>query len=112
VDIPSHHYNQSAVGLNIRSIIVLATMPTNITIIMMILLLRLAQLLLHSSANSPVDPNWYVDSRATNHLTIGMVNLVVHSEYQRFDRVHMGNGICLPICSTNAFYCVLLLLLS
>jgi len=58
--------------------------------------------LLHSCENSPADPNWYVDSGATHHLTADMANLAVHSEYQGPDRVHMGNGTCLPIHSTGA----------
>ena len=31
-----------------------------------------------------------------------MANLVVHSEYQRPDRIRMGNGTGLPIRSTSA----------
>ena len=52
--------------------------------------------------NSPVDPNWYVDSGATHHLTADIANLAAHSEYQGPDRVRMGNGTGLPIRATGA----------
>ena len=57
--------------------------------------------LLHSSENSPADPNWYIDSGGTHHLTADIANLAVHSEYQEPNIVLMGNDSGLPIHSTS-----------
>jgi len=89
VDVPSHHYISPPVAdLNARSVIVLVIMLTNATNCYDDLSPSVSPTtLLHSCENSLVDPNWYVDSRATHHLKADIGNLAVHSEYQTPDRV-------------------------
>ena len=69
--------------------------------------------LLHYYGNSPIDPNWYVDSGVTHHLAADIANLVVHSEYQGPDRVCVGNETgCLSDLLVLLYYVLIFLLLS
>lgn len=43
------------------------------------------------------DTTWFTNSRATNHITLDMNNLLGPEEYSGHGRVHMGNGIGLTI---------------
>lgn len=43
------------------------------------------------------DTSWYPDSGATNHVTADQDNLMIKTDYQGPDQVHIGNGLGLPI---------------
>lgn len=43
------------------------------------------------------DSAWYLDSGATNHLTLDLANLTVKSKYTGNDMIIVGNGQLLPI---------------
>ncbi|KAK1615934.1 hypothetical protein QYE76_021451 [Lolium multiflorum] len=48
-----------------------------------------------SSSNSEyysVDPNWYMDSGATDHMTADLERLTTHDRYKGNDQVHVANG--------------------
>jgi len=47
--------------------------------------------------SSLVDPSWFVDSGATNHITSQLNNLSLHAPYNGVDKVIVGNGKNLPI---------------
>ncbi|KAI9161720.1 hypothetical protein LWI28_020105 [Acer negundo] len=51
------------------------------------------------SANvaSVADPQWYIDSGATNHITPDLNNLSINSEYRGNERLTVCNGQTLPI---------------
>lgn len=36
--------------------------------------------------------SWYPDFGASSHVTFGLNDLIMNSEYQGTDRVHIGNG--------------------
>ena len=44
---------------------------------------------------------WFVDSRATNHITSSLNNLSLHSPYNGVDKVFIGNGRRLPISNID-----------
>lgn len=44
-----------------------------------------------------VDSNWYPDSRAANHCTPALGNLMCHEHYRGLEQIHMGDGNGLPI---------------
>jgi histone deacetylase 1/2 len=53
-----------------------------------------------SSLNSEyysVDPNWYMDSGATDHMTADLERLTTHDRYKGNDQVHVANGSGLNI---------------
>lgn len=39
-----------------------------------------------------VDTNWYVDTRATDHITGELSKLTVHDRYHDNEQVHAANG--------------------
>ena len=47
------------------------------------------------------DPAWYADSGATNHVTPQLSNLSIHSDYQGYDKLAVGNGQQLHISHTG-----------
>ncbi|KAL5758821.1 hypothetical protein ACOSP7_021432 [Xanthoceras sorbifolium] len=50
-----------------------------------------------AAPSTVADPNWYVDSGATNHITPDFNNLSINSEYKGTNRLAVGNGQKLPI---------------
>ena len=51
-----------------------------------------------ATPQQPTDPNWYLDSGATHHVTSDLANLNIRAEeYQGSEQIHVGNGISLPI---------------
>ena len=50
-----------------------------------------------AASSSFCDPNWYLDSGATNHVTPDLSNLSIHSEYHGLDQLSVGNGAGMPI---------------
>jgi histone deacetylase 1/2 len=44
-----------------------------------------------------VDTNWYMDSRATDHITSELEKLTVCNQYHGGDHVHATNGTCMEI---------------
>ena len=61
------------------------------------------------------DPNWYLDSGTTHHITHDLTNLNVRAdEYQGLDQIHVGNGKSLPIkhigtsqlSTPHSFFCL------
>lgn len=50
----------------------------------------------HASSSSSeyhsVDPNWYMDSGATDHMTADLERLSTHDRYKGNDQVHVANG--------------------
>lgn len=60
-----------------------------------------------------VDPTWFTDGGATNHVTSDFANLKFHSEYHDKNTIGVGNGNSLSIShisssiihySPNTFY--------
>ncbi|KAL5729259.1 hypothetical protein ACHQM5_002234 [Ranunculus cassubicifolius] len=49
----------------------------------------------------PVDPNWYLDSSATNHMSSDAGSFTSRSEYNGDNQVQLGNGDFLPITHTG-----------
>lgn len=44
------------------------------------------------------DPTWYIDSGASNHITLDMENLALHNEYKDMIRcVDIGNSHAFPL---------------
>ena len=43
------------------------------------------------------DGSWYMDTRATYHLTLNFNNLNAHTPFASLDKVVIGNGNCLNI---------------
>jgi hypothetical protein len=55
------------------------------------------QALLATSQQAP-DPNWYLDTGVTHHVTHDLANLNIRAnEYQGSDQIRVGNGTSLPI---------------
>ncbi|XP_071685491.1 uncharacterized protein [Lolium perenne] len=58
-----------------------------------------------SSSNSEyysVDPNWYMDSGATDHMTADLERLTTHDRYKGNDQVHVANGSDSPGTPTSS----------
>jgi hypothetical protein len=53
------------------------------------------------SASYQVDPNWYADLGATDHITSGLDRLTVKEHYNGFDQVQVANGSGLNISSVD-----------
>ncbi|KAL5825813.1 hypothetical protein ACOSQ3_021876 [Xanthoceras sorbifolium] len=51
----------------------------------------------YNSGASHTDSNWYIDSGATNHVTLDIGNLSLKSDYKGKDHLAVGNGTKLPI---------------
>jgi hypothetical protein len=45
-----------------------------------------------STSSYPVDPNWYGDTAATDHITNTLENLTMKEQYHGKDHVHTVNG--------------------
>nr|KYP72252.1 hypothetical protein KK1_004840 [Cajanus cajan] len=57
-----------------------------------------------STQNLPYDDSWYLDSRATNHLTSDVNNLQQRIEYSGPEKIHMGNGSGIGISNIGTSY--------
>lgn len=44
-----------------------------------------------------IDPTWYIDSRATNHITSELDKLTVQEKYFGKDQVYAANGLGMSI---------------
>lgn len=42
-----------------------------------------------------IDPNWYIDSGVTNHITVEYSNLPNPLEYSDIEKIMIGNGVVL-----------------
>jgi histone deacetylase 1/2 len=51
----------------------------------------------HAGYNVNVDPTWYLDTGATDHITADLDRLAVRETYNGNERVHVGNGAGLHI---------------
>jgi histone deacetylase 1/2 len=54
----------------------------------------------HATTSYQMDPNWYMDSGATDHITEDLERLHMRDGYNGNDRVQVGNGTCLHITHT------------
>jgi histone deacetylase 1/2 len=59
-----------------------------------------------ASSNNLADDNWYLDSRASHHLTLNVGNLTNSIPYTSTDKVTVGNGKHLSISSTGSHHLV------
>ncbi|KAK1628930.1 hypothetical protein QYE76_003245 [Lolium multiflorum] len=50
-----------------------------------------------STLSKPIDPAWYMDTGATDHLTSELQKLTTHQPYYGHDKVHTANGAGMPI---------------
>lgn len=50
-----------------------------------------------TTASFKVDPNWYSDTGATDHITSDLNRLTMRERYQGGDQVQVGNGTDLQI---------------
>jgi hypothetical protein len=56
-----------------------------------------------TSSQNNNDINWYLDIGATNHVTLELENLNLHSDgYIDTDQLHVGNGQGLTISNTGS----------
>jgi histone deacetylase 1/2 len=55
-----------------------------------------------ASSNNLADDTWYLDSRASHHLTQNMGNLTSSTPYTGIDKVIIGNGKHLSISNTGS----------
>jgi histone deacetylase 1/2 len=51
----------------------------------------------HAATSYNVDPAWYMDTGATDHITSDLDRLAIRNAYNGNDRVHIGNGAGLHI---------------
>ncbi|XP_010264130.1 PREDICTED: uncharacterized protein LOC104602215 [Nelumbo nucifera] len=51
----------------------------------------------HTGSSPQFNRTWYLDSRATHHITSNLDNLQIQSDYCGFDQVKIGNGTGLEI---------------
>jgi histone deacetylase 1/2 len=54
-----------------------------------------------ATSSYKIDPNWYSDTGATDHITSELDRLAVHEQYNGGDKVHVGNGTGLRILHTG-----------
>lgn len=52
---------------------------------------------LASTSSYTVDPNWYSDTGATDHITSDLDQLAIRDQYKGGEHVQVGNGACLRI---------------
>ncbi|KAL9394333.1 hypothetical protein Peur_013618 [Populus x canadensis] len=57
-----------------------------------------------ASSNNLADDNWYLDSRASHHLTQNMENLTNSTPYTGIDKVTVGNGKHLSISNIDSHH--------
>jgi hypothetical protein len=58
---------------------------------------------LASTSSYKVDPNWYSDTGATDHITSDLDHLVMRDQYQGKDMVQVGNGVGLKIGHVGSY---------
>jgi hypothetical protein len=52
----------------------------------------------HASTSSyQVDPNWYADISATDHITGELEKLAIRNKYEGGDQIHMASGTSMDI---------------
>ncbi|KAK1620377.1 hypothetical protein QYE76_025894 [Lolium multiflorum] len=56
-----------------------------------------------STPSYPIDPAWYMDTGATDHLTSELQKLTTHQPYYGTDKVHTANGAVHFTKATSAF---------
>jgi hypothetical protein len=54
-----------------------------------------------ATSSYKIDPNWYCDTGATDHITHDLDRLAVREHYTGGDKVHVGNGAGLRILHTG-----------
>ena len=54
-----------------------------------------------STSSYPVDPHWYADTAATDHLTNDLDKLTMKEQYRGKDHVHTANGGGMRITHTR-----------
>jgi hypothetical protein len=57
---------------------------------------------LAATSSSKVDPNWYNETGATDHITSDLDRLALHEQYHGGDSVQVGNGAGLQILNTGS----------
>ncbi|KAL5820821.1 hypothetical protein ACOSQ3_022703 [Xanthoceras sorbifolium] len=55
-----------------------------------------------AAPSTVMDPAWYVDSGATNHITYDLGNMSIKSDYKGLDCLTVGNGAQIPIAHVGA----------
>jgi hypothetical protein len=50
-----------------------------------------------ASSSNTVDPNWYLDSGTTRHITGEIEKLIMHDRYNGHDQIHAANGAGMEI---------------
>jgi hypothetical protein len=50
-----------------------------------------------ASSSTGNDPNWYMDSRATDHITWELKKLTIHDHYNGTDHIRVANGAGMEI---------------
>jgi hypothetical protein len=50
-----------------------------------------------ASTSTTTDPNWYLDSGATYHITGELEKLTTHEAYNGHDQIRAVNGACMNI---------------
>lgn len=61
---------------------------------------------LFATVDTTIDPNWYIDSRATNHVIDEYSNLSNQSEYSSIEKITVGNGVSLYISYIGNSYTI------
>jgi hypothetical protein len=57
-----------------------------------------------ASSSTGNDPNWYLDSRATDHITGELEKLTMHDCYTSNDQIRAANGIGMDIIHIGKSY--------
>jgi hypothetical protein len=54
-----------------------------------------------ATSSTKIDPNWYVDTGATDHITSDLDRLMLREHYHGGEQVQVGNGASLQILNTG-----------